>query len=106
MKAILLDVPGLRVVSRRAGEQVRLVVEGTFDLPAAVRVAGVVRAQAAGARLKIDLRRAHIDDVALAALARTAGRGVAVVGLSRHHERLLRYLAGEGPGAAAAEVRE
>jgi hypothetical protein len=88
---------------RRANGEILLVVEGTFDLSAALRVATAVRATAAEATVRIDLRRARIHDAALAALAREAGsRRVAIVGLSRHHERLLRYLDGAGGVSAAA----
>jgi hypothetical protein len=64
-----------------------------------MRAAEAVRAQAASVRLKLDVRRARIEDVALAAFVReVADRPVTIAGLSRHHERLLRYLE-ERPGA-------
>jgi regulator of nucleoside diphosphate kinase len=73
--------------------------DGTFDVAAAMRAAAAVRAQAGRARVKLDLSRARVEDAALAAFVReVAGRPVAIVGLSRHHERLLRYL-DEGAGA-------
>jgi hypothetical protein len=83
--------------TRRPTGDVVLVVEGTFDLGAATRAATTARASAGRARVKIDLRRARIEDAALAAFVRElAGRPVAIVGLSRHHERLLRYLGEDG----------
>jgi hypothetical protein len=85
--------------SRRAGDVV-LAVEGTFDLAAATRTAAAVRARAASPRVRVDLRRARIEDAALAAFVReVARRPVVLVGLSRHHERLLRYLEDGGAGA-------
>jgi regulator of nucleoside diphosphate kinase len=73
--------------------------DGTFDVAAAMRAAAAVRAQAGRARVKLDLCRARVEDAALAAFVReVAGRPVSIVGLSRHHERLLRYL-DEGAGA-------
>jgi hypothetical protein len=76
-----------------------LVVEGTFDLAAATRAATAALARAGRVRVTLDLCRARIEDVALAAFVReVAGQPVAIVGLSRHHERLLRYL-DDGAGA-------
>lgn len=94
---------GCRISTRRAGAQVVLVVEGRVDLPAAVRVAAAARAEGAGVRVRLDLRNASLEDVALAALARAAadGRRVEVVGLSLHHERLLRYLREDGTAPQA-----
>jgi hypothetical protein len=97
MSAMQIAEPDVRVEAGRrthrpAGDVV-LVVEGTFDLAAATRAATAARARAGRARVKLDLCRARIEDVALAAFVReVAGRSVAIVGLSRHHERLLRYL--------------
>lgn len=100
-----LDGPGVRISTRRTGAQVVLAVEGYVDLPAAVRVAAAARAEGAGVRVRIDLRNASLEDAALAALARAAaGRRVAVVGLSLHHERLLRYLHEDGAAALAEET--
>jgi hypothetical protein len=79
--------------------RVVLAIEGTFDLEAALRAAAAACDRAADARVTVDLRRARIEDAALAAFVReVAGRTIAIVGLSRHHERLLRYLE-EGTGA-------
>lgn len=97
MSAVQISERDVRAEARRrsrhpAGDIV-LVVDGTFDLPAAVRAATAARAQARRAPVKLDLCRARIEDVALAAFVReVAGWPVAIVGLSRHHERLLRYL--------------
>jgi hypothetical protein len=97
------DLRSLRTAVERhaggpAGDLV-LAVEGTFDLAAAMRAATEALARARRARVKLDLRRARIEDAGLAAFVRAvAGRPVAIVGLSRHHERLLRYL-DEGAGA-------
>lgn len=100
---------GIELVDRRARVEARrppprrvevvLAIDGTLDLSAALRVAATARARAAqGDRVRIDLRHARVHDVALAALAReAAGAGrVSLAGLSRHHERLLRYLAQDG----------
>jgi hypothetical protein len=82
---------------RRRADDVVLAVEGIFDLPAATRAAKAARVQAARGHVTIDLRRARIEDVALAALVReVAGRPIAILGLSQHHVRLLRYLEGVG----------
>jgi hypothetical protein len=102
MRAVQIAEPDVRVevgrARRRAGDVV-LVVDGTFDLPSAMRAATAARAQAGRARVKLDLCRARVEDVALAAFVRdVAGWPVAILGLSRHHERLLRYLE-EGAGA-------
>lgn len=103
MRAVQIGEPDVRVETgrrtRRPSGDVVLVVEGTFDLAAAMRAATTARARSGSARVKLDLCRARIEDVALAAFVRgVAGRPVAIVGLSRHHERLLRYLE-EGAGA-------
>jgi hypothetical protein len=84
--------------SRAAPAEVVLAVEGIFDLAAASRAAAAARALPPAVRVSLDLRRARIRDAALAAFVREAGRRrvVVVVGLSRHHERLLRYLEEDG----------
>jgi hypothetical protein len=80
--------------SRAAPAEVVLAVEGIFDLAAASRAAAAARALPPAVRVRLDLRRARIHDAALGVFVREAGRRriVVVVGLSRHHERLLRYL--------------
>jgi hypothetical protein len=95
--------PGRR--RRRPLRDVLLPVDGTFDLGAALRTAAAVRARSVGARVTVDLRRARIEDAALAAFVReVASQPVAMVGLSRHHERLLRYL--ENGSGAEREAEE
>ena len=105
-RVVRIQVPGgpeVRAVRgrrrRRPGRDVLLAVGGTFDLAAALRTAAAIRTRAVGARVTVDLRRARVEDAALAAFAREVeSRPVAMVGLSRHHERLLRYLE-SGSGA-------
>ncbi len=94
--------PGGRRRPTRAG---LLAIGGIFDLAAALRTAAVVRARAVSAPVTVDLRRARVEDAALAAFVRElVSLPVAVVGLSRHHERLLRYLeCGAGAERAAGE---
>jgi len=88
---------------RRPREPI-LTVEGRFDLAAALRVVAAVHDGADGARATIDLRRAPVDDVAIAVLARELeGRPVTVLGLTRHHERLLRYLGADAAGRGVAD---
>lgn len=82
--------------------RVLLLVEGTLDVAAALRLAEEARAQAAGAEVRIDLRHAKIHDAALAALARELDGRAGLVGLSQHHERILDYLAGAGAPARGA----
>ncbi len=85
-----VDGTAARPRGRPAGAVVR--PEGPLDAAAARRVAAQVRARGWGP-VTIDLRRALVEDVGLAALTRAlADRPVAVLGLTRHHERLLRYL--------------
>ncbi|MFO0584923.1 MAG: STAS domain-containing protein [Anaeromyxobacter sp.] len=71
-------------------------LDGTFDLPAARRVADAVIAARPEEQLEVDLtgvREFHDFGVAVLAQALAKGRGkVAVRGLRRHHVRLLRYL--------------
>jgi hypothetical protein len=105
MRAVQIAEPDVRAEAgrraRRPAGDVVLVVDGRFDLPAAMRAATAARAKAGRARVKLDLCRARVEDVAVAAFVReVAGWPVAIVGLSRHHERLLRYLEG---GAGAEE---
>jgi hypothetical protein len=71
-------------------------IEGTFDLPAARRVAEAVVAAGPGEALEVDLTRVrefHDFGVAVLAQALASGRArVSVRGLRQHHVRLLRYL--------------
>jgi anti-anti-sigma regulatory factor len=84
-------------MSHEGDRQPRVVrVEGTFDLPAARRVAEAITTSRAGERVEVDLTRVrefHDFGVAVLAQALAAGRSqIAVRGLKRHHVRLLRYL--------------
>lgn len=93
----------VRAAPRPRSAEVTLTIEGDLDLAAARRVA---RGRRAGARVVVDLRAARrVDDAALAALVRgITGCPLEVIGLSRHHERLLRYLAEDSrPIANAAQ---
>lgn len=68
-------------------------IGGAFDLAAARNVVARVEELSGGAVVRLDLSRAReIHDVALAMLA-MARVPVIIAGLSRHHERLLRYIA-------------
>jgi len=79
------------------GKNARVIrLEGTFDLPAARRVADAVAAARTDEELEVDLtaiREFHDFGVAVLAQALAKGRAkVSVRGLRRHHVRLLRYL--------------
>jgi len=71
-------------------------IEGTFDLPAARRVAEALVSARGDEAVEVDLTRVrefHDFGVAVLAQALAAGRArVSVRGLQRHHVRLLRYL--------------
>jgi hypothetical protein len=69
-------------------------MEGTFDLPAAERVALALQAAPAGQEVRLDLTRVReFHDFGVAVLARALqGRRVEVRGLRTHQVRLLRYL--------------
>jgi hypothetical protein len=75
-------------------EAVLLLIDGILDLPAAHRLAAAARRKAAEGGVWIDVRRARVHDAALAALASEVDDRIELIGLSRHHERLLRYLEG------------
>jgi len=84
-------------MSREDENSPRLIrIEGTFDLPAARRVAEAVVAARPGETLELDLTRVrdfHDFGVAVLAQALASGRAhVSVRGLRQHHVRLLRYL--------------
>ncbi len=82
--------------SGRRTQELVLTVEGRLDIAAAARTAATARPTARKARVTIDLRRVPVDDVGLAVLAREmAGHPVAILGLTRHHKRLLRNLEGD-----------
>lgn len=82
-------------VSRGTRGELVIRVEGTFDGRAATRLAGWLVEVPAGEPLKVDFSGVReCEDLAFAALARAlTGRGghLAVGGLTRHQERLLRY---------------
>jgi anti-anti-sigma regulatory factor len=93
------------VVRTKAGPLV-IQADGTFDLPAAERVARELR-DADGLEVRVDLtqvRDFHDFGVAVLARALASRRQVHVRGLRTHQIRLLRYLgidAGEEPGHQA-----
>jgi hypothetical protein len=71
-------------------------VAGDFDDAMATWVVKQI-ARAAGGRVLIDLREAReLHDTAIAALGVALRPGVSVIGLTRHHEQLLRYLESVG----------
>jgi anti-anti-sigma regulatory factor len=70
-------------------------MDGTFDVPAAERVAQALSDANDGLEVRIDLTRVrdfHDFGVAVLARALAAHRGVNVRGLRTHQIRLLRYL--------------
>ena len=77
-------------------------VTGVLDISEALRLADVMSRSSDGAELSVDLRAAReTHDAAVVALARALGeRQGAILGLSRHHERLLGYV-GPFTGEAA-----
>jgi len=77
-------------------------MEGTFDMPAARRVAEALQATPAGQEVRLDLTRVReFHDFGMAVLARALqGRRVDVRGLGTHHVRLLRYLGVETVNSA------
>jgi hypothetical protein len=83
-----------RALAGRQGRTRTIRVTGVLDMSEALRLADVVSRCADGAALSVDLRSAReTHDAAVVALARALGeRHVAIVGLSRHHERLLGYV--------------
>jgi len=86
----------------REGPTRTIRVTGVLDMSEALRLAEIVRRSADGAALSVDLRSAReTHDAAVVALARALGeRDVAIVGLSRHHERLLGYVGSFTAGSA------
>lgn len=69
-------------------------VTGVLDIGEALRLANSIMETWDGAELSVDLRAAReTHDAAVVALARALGsRKGTIVGLSRHHERLLGYV--------------
>ena len=67
-------------------------VSGPFDASAAAWVVSEIE-RAKDGRVLVDLRGARdLHATAIARLARSLGPRVSVIGLSRHHEQLMRYL--------------
>jgi len=94
----------------REGGRVVIHADGTFDVPAAERVARELR-DAEGLEVRVDLtqvRDFHDFGVAVLARALASRRQVSVRGLRTHQIRLLRYLGidaiGEPVHAADAHV--
>ena len=82
-------------VTRGAGGEIVIRIDGTFDPQAALRLSGRLGEVPAGAELILDFSRAReLQDRGLAAMAGPlAGRHpLHVLGLSQHQRRLLRYL--------------
>jgi hypothetical protein len=82
------------IVSQLEPQRKVIQMEGTFDLPAAERVALALQAAPAGQEVRLDLTRVReFHDFSVAVLARALqGRRVDVRGLRTHQLRLLRYL--------------
>ncbi len=81
-------------VTRDAGGEVLIKVDGTFDAAAAARLLGWLVEVPAGSALVIDFTQVRVcEDFGLASVARDlAGRERLVLrGLTRHQERMLRY---------------
>jgi hypothetical protein len=83
-----------RGANGRQGPARTIRVTGVLDISEALCLAEAVGTTADGAALSVDLRSAReTHDAAVVALARALGeRDVAIIGLSRHHERLLGYV--------------
>jgi len=69
-------------------------VTGVLDMSEARRLAEALSLSSDGAELRVDLRSAReTHDAAVVALARALGlHNGSILGLSRHHERLLGYV--------------
>ena len=81
-------------VTRGAHGEVVIRIDGTFDAKAATRLAGWLVEVPPAAPLVIDFSHVRdCEDFGLASVAKDlAGRGQLVVhGLTRHHERMLKY---------------
>ena len=97
-------------IGRGADGRIVVTVDGTFDAPAATRLAAWL-AEVPGERaVVVDFTRVRsASDLGIAAVARgLAGREhrLAVRGLTRHHERLLRYFGVSLHAAAEAADAE
>jgi hypothetical protein len=92
-------------VTRGAGGEVVIRLDGDFDASAARRLVGWLVEVPCTQPLVLDFSQVRTcEDFGLAAVARDlAGRGGLVVhGLNRHHERMLRYFGVTLDPAAAA----
>jgi STAS domain-containing protein len=81
-------------VTRGADGAVVIRIDGAFDAKAAQRVAGWLVEVPAGDAVVLDFTRVReCDDFVLATMARdlVARERLVVQGLTRHHERMLRY---------------
>jgi hypothetical protein len=81
-------------VSRGAQGEVVVRIDGTFDAKAAARLAGWLVEVPRASPLVLDFSQVRAcEDLGLAAVANDlAGRErLHVLGLTRHHERMLRY---------------
>lgn len=81
-------------VTRGAGGEVVVRIDGTFDSQAASRISGWLRELPSAAPVVLDFSRVReFHDLGVAAMAsQLAGRGpIEVLGLGRHQQRLLRY---------------
>jgi hypothetical protein len=81
-------------VSRGTQGEVVVRIDGTFDAKAGARLAGWLVEVPRASPLVLDFSHVRAcDDLGLAAVANDlAGReGLQVLGLTRHHERMLRY---------------
>ncbi len=82
-------------VTRGAHGEVVIRLDGTFDAGAATRLSGWLVEVPCGEQLVLDFSQVRdCDDCGLASVARglAARERLVVRGLTRHHERMLRYL--------------
>jgi anti-anti-sigma regulatory factor len=95
-------------VSQGARGELVIRLAGTFDHAAATRVTGQLREAAAYADVVLDFSAVRqLHDHGLAAVADAIGErapSIAVRGLGRHHERLLRYFGVELQRAVREEA--
>ena len=94
-------------MTKAAGQQTVIRVEGVFDAEAAERLASDL-ASADGETVKVDLtsvRELHDFGIGMLARALSGRRGVAVSGLCQHQLRLLRYFGIDaGPDSSPVEL--
>ena len=76
-----------------------LVAHGSLNRQDAGELEAAVAALGPGAHVTIDLHDVRCDDAAVAMLGRdvACAAGIHLVGLSAHHDRLLRYMGIRGP---------